>query len=72
MDGNLSPSHPLEVSVLRLGAPGSDEDKTFWICHMISQNHVIKCSSYFVSRTLSQKVIILPSLMAIGILIVKI
>ena len=29
MDGSLSPSHRLEVSVLRLGAPGSDEDKTF-------------------------------------------
>ena len=36
------------------------------VCHVISQNHVIKGSSEFLGRSPSRKVTTLPSLMAIG------
>ena len=39
------------------------------VCHVISQDNVMKQPVDFVGRSSSRKVIILPSLVAIGILI---
>ena len=39
------------------------------ICHVISQDHVIKRSCHFKGRSPSRQAIILPSLVAIGILV---
>ena len=41
------------------------------VCLVIQQDHVIKWSFYFVGRSLSRKVIILPSLVDIGTLVVE-
>ena len=42
------------------------------VCHLISQNHVIKVSCDLIGRSPSREVIILPSLLTISILVVEI
>ena len=50
----------------------ASRDIKYLICHMTSQNHVILGSSNFMSGRFSLHVTILPSLVAIGIVLVEI
>ena len=42
------------------------------VCHVISNDHVIRGSSNFMGRSLSRKVFVFPSLVTIGTVIVEI
>ena len=44
----------------------------FLVCHMISQNHVIIWSFYFMGKKQLRQVIILPSFVIIDIVVVEI
>ena len=51
---------------------GGCVDIMIWVCQVMSQDHVIKGSYDFVDMSPSRLVTILPSLMAIGTLVVEI
>ena len=47
-------------------------DIMVFVCHVISNDHVIRGSSNFMGRSLSRKVFVFPSLVTIGTVIVEI
>ena len=71
-----SHDHFIERTNLWVGAPCdwsiASRDIKYLICHMTSQNHVILGSSNFMSGRSSLHVTTLPSLVAIGIVVVEI